>query len=80
MSNPIPAGDGGFYTVKPDGNLISAKALPTEKVRVGDEFVTRTKAGWRFASQADVDAVKKHAAALAAKDPKPASGPLAKGG
>lgn len=72
MSNPIPAGDGGFYAVN-NGNLVSAKALPTEKVN--GQRVTRK--GWRWASAADVEAAKKHAAALAAKDPKPTSGPLA---
>ena len=55
MSNDtrISVGDGGFYAVKPDGHLISAKALPTVKDKDGKAVV---RDGWKWATAADVKA------------------------
>ncbi len=64
--------DGGFYAVKPDGNLISAKSLPTVKL---DDGTRATAPGWRWASQGDVDAAVKAEAGRKAAELK-----LAKGG
>lgn len=61
--------DGGIYAVSPAGHLVGTK-IPL-------------KDGWRAATQADIDAVKKAEAdrqALEAKAAVKSGGPLAKGG